>query len=253
VLSYPEGKVVGTIAQAAAGACSDELGNVYFVYGKSILVYTHGSTTASQTLTLPSDGAHCSVDPLSGNLAVALANQLDIAFFTPPYGQPTVYQLYGFVAHYCGYDNAGNLFIDGYNKGDNPGLAEVAAGSGNISYISLSLPEDSYPETLQWDGNYLAMTVQRSQKVNPHIAIDRLSISGSTATVVSSTTIKGVKHHVGASWLYDNQVTIIYSTSRGFPNIGIWSYPKGGRPVHRIINIGGKQAVLSGVAVSVAP
>jgi hypothetical protein len=253
VLSYPEGKIVGTIAQTGLGVCSDTSGTVYFASDNSLLVFAHGSTTASQTLSLPSPGANCSVDPVTGNLAVALQNQLGVAVFTPPYGQPTTYEFYGFVAHYCGYDNAGNLFIDGY-KGDNPGLAEIPAGNGNVTYISLSLPEDSYPQAIQWDGNYMAMAVQRSQKINPHIVIDRLSISGSTATVASSTTIKGVKHHIGASWLYNNQVTIIYSISDfRFPNMGIWSYPKGGQPVRKIKEVAGKSALLNGVTVSVAP
>jgi hypothetical protein len=98
------------------------------------------------------------------------------------------------------------------------------------------------------------MEVQGSQKFNPHVAIDRLSISGSTATVVSSTTIKGVKHHVGPSWLYNNQVTIIYSISGfRFPNIGIWRYPKGGKPVRQIKQVAGKTALLTGLTVSVAP
>jgi hypothetical protein len=253
VLSYPQGKIVGTIAQTGSGVCSDTSGNVYFVSDDSLLVFAHGSTTATQTLSLPSPGGNCSVDSVNGDLAVALQNELGIAVFTPPYGKPTVYQFYGFVAHFCGYDNAGNLFIDGY-KGDNPGLAEIPAGSGKISYISLSLPSNYTPDTLQWDGSYLTMEVQGSQKFNPHVAIDRLSISGSTATVVSSTTIKGVKHHVGPSWLYNNQATIIYSISSfRFPNIGIWSYPKGGTPLRRMKNVAGKTALLNGLTVSVAP
>jgi hypothetical protein len=173
--------------------------------------------------------------------------------FTTPYEQPTLYQFYGFAPYFCSYDNAGNLFIDGY-KGDNPGLAELPAGSGNISYLSISIPSNYSPKTLQWDGTYLTMEVQGPQKIKPHVALDQLSVSGSVATVVGSTTITDVKHHVGPSWVYNNRASIIYSISGDeFPNIGVWSYPKGGKPVHRIKEVAGQQGFLTGLAVSAAP
>src|SRR5580704_9380706 len=75
-LTYPKGKLVGTLTgfQEPFGLCSDTAGNVFIPDSEAgdVVEYAHGGTSPIVTLNdvgyLPAD---CSVDPLTGNLAVA--------------------------------------------------------------------------------------------------------------------------------------------------------------------------------------
>ncbi|MGA8099265.1 MAG: hypothetical protein WB810_11480, partial [Candidatus Cybelea sp.] len=75
VLSYPRGELVGQLnvgEGANSGVCTDARGDVYISNSTSVVEYTHGGTIPVATFNVPgNDAAGCSVDPTSGNLAVA--------------------------------------------------------------------------------------------------------------------------------------------------------------------------------------
>lgn len=250
VLSFPEGKLVGTIAGAgAAAACSDGSGNVFLPVNKTVLEYGHGATTPTKTLDLPDYGYGCSIDPTTGNLAVTL-NPLsnDVAIFKGAQGTATVYNT-GIGDYYCGYDNNGNLFVDGYT---NQLFALTELPSGSSSFINVSVnPYIAYGAgQVQWDGQYI--TVESGTR-SYDLGIYRLSISGSTATVVSVTNFKGVRHTAHLSWIFGGKIIVPYAKGHGLvPNVGLWNYPDGGKPTHLVKNPAGKDAEFTGVTVSVA-
>ena len=72
VVSYPQGKLVGTIDAGAYGLCSDAAGNVFIPAGSSVSEFAHGSTKISAMLPLPSEGFACAVDPATNTLAVTV-------------------------------------------------------------------------------------------------------------------------------------------------------------------------------------
>src|ERR1700722_12711236 len=110
-----------TDAPNPMGECADKKGNVYVVdYGSrssagDILEYAHGGKAP---LRIIEDGSYnpygCSVDPQSGDLAVAnlqgYSNEGNIAIYRHAKGKPIFYTdsyLYNFAS--CAYDSHGNL------------------------------------------------------------------------------------------------------------------------------------------------
>ena len=80
--------------------------------------YKHGGKKRIQTLTMSRYVAvDCSVDPTTGNLAVtwnrSASSENYIAIYKDASGSPTLYGLNDDFVFYCGYDNKGNLFVDG--------------------------------------------------------------------------------------------------------------------------------------------
>jgi hypothetical protein len=195
VLTYPQGKLVGTIDHGAADACSDRAGNVFLTVDQGVDEFSHGATTPSATLSVPGTSWGCAVDPLSGNLAVTFFGKSgdDVAVFADAQGQPTLYNSgFGPWGESASYDNAGNLFVDGVSE-SGIGLAELPQGGGSFSSISISPPIATHVGRLQWDGTYLTLESGVGLQRQPNLlTINRLSISDSIATVVSTTTFKNI-------------------------------------------------------------
>jgi hypothetical protein len=252
VLAYPSGEFVGTINQTATAACADASGNVYLVGPNGVSEYAHGATQPSRTLSLPYVGNSCSVDPATGDLAITLALKSAVAIFKDASGTPTVYQApYGFAPQYCGYDNAGNLFIDArYNSGVVT-LAELPAKGGAFSIINLNPYSVLNPGQVQWDGQHMTLEVGSFIK-HPHaLTIFQLSISGSEAQVVGQTKFKYPNHATEASWIYGDRILVPLGLHQAVPDIGIWAYPKGGKAAKIIKKAAGPSANFTGVAVSI--
>jgi hypothetical protein len=250
VLSYPAGKLVGSIAVTGAleGDCSDSMGNVYVTNDTQVLKFVHGGTVPSAELSLPGNSAQrCAVDPETGDLAVTFNGDSgsNIAIFTGATGKATVYNT-GQGAETCGYDNHGNLFVSSYYDQSND-LAELPYGASTFTAITFDY-DHGYPNHLQWDGSY--MTWESAGKKQDTIL--RFTVSGSNATMVGSTQIKGPAW-MGQSWIYGDRVVLPYSSSGGFQNkIGIWRYPKSGKVAVKFGNFGqSKTAQINAVTVSV--
>jgi hypothetical protein len=247
------------------GLCVDKTGNVYVTndtsYGvHQITEYAHGGTSPIRTLTDPDGRANgCSVDPKSGDLAVA--NEWgasdgigNVTVYPQASGSPTSYSNPNIYYYYfCGYDNKGNLFVDGETQGSVFGLGELAKGGHNLNFISID--ETIYlPGGVQWDGKYLAVGDQVAVKHNFTSTVYDFAIKGSAATTVNTMVLTGSKevsqfwiplvdssrkHHVGTTLIGPNEYG---------GNTLIWDYPSGGYP---ILTIGGENYPI-GATVSLA-
>jgi hypothetical protein len=250
VVSYPAGKLVDSISVSGevGGDCSDSAGNVFVTNKTQVFEYEHGGASPIATLSVPGDdAAACSIDPGTGNLAVVFSGSgANIAVFPDATGTPTTYESH-IVSYYCGYDNAGNLFVSGLN-GQQTGLSELPAGESDFSVLSISGTFDGGGQ-VQWDGSYITV---EGRAIPGHIKISRLQISGSTATVVGETKFKGRLANVFQSWIYGNRVFIPYSSGGQKVNkISVWAYPKGGKPVINFGQFGQtKWARFAGVTLS---
>jgi hypothetical protein len=214
----------------------------------SLRIYTHGGTTPIDTLSVPGGPYDCSSDPSTGNLAVVFETTSgvnEVAVYQGAQGTPTTYADSNQSILYCGYDNNGNLFIGGYGP-QHFAMAELAKGSSSFSNISLNQTIVN-PGQIQWDGQYL--TVQEQQ----HPVIYRVAVSGSQASVVGTTHFLGPIVYASQSWISGGTVVMwMKRRDHGIPRaIGIWKYPKGGKPL-TLINGHGYLEVY-GVTVSVAP
>ncbi len=257
ILSYPQGKLVGEISgyqgNGLSGDCSDGAGNVYISNNTAVVEFAHGGTTPIASFALPQgDAEGCAIDPKTGNLAVVFGFT-GIAVFSNGLSMPTVYSSL-LDAQYCGYDSAGNLFVDGATTdthGVAYGLSELPSGGSTFEMLTLD-QRVGLPGQVQWDGQYLTY-----ESASPSLfTVSRLAISGSSATIVSQTTLKRVRNRLAQSWIYKGSIIAPYSNQGPNPrNIGIWKYPKGGTPVKRITTFGDydkKDFGFIGVTISVA-
>jgi hypothetical protein len=231
VYSYPGGKLVGKLRhhfQRPVTACSDKAGHVYITDGDNIFVYAHGGKEPLRTLTFSGYlTVGCSSDPTTGNLAVTYelgVSKAYVAVYQQAQGKPILYQDGNLIFAYCGYDAAGNLYVDGtYGGGEDFAFVELPKGSSKLEMITLNQTFQS-PGIVQWDGKYI--TVGDNQLEN----IYRFVISGSEGTLVGTTSLGGAPDM--AQWWIEGDKVI------GGAGIGqavyYWDYPAGGNPVGSI-------------------
>ncbi len=168
----------------------------------------------------------CSVDPKTGNLAVTNSSstsgpQGNVAIYKDAKGKPTyrtdskIYR-----ESFCGYDNAGNLFVDGYARSSGElTLAEIPSGRTVFKNITLNLTITG-AGGVQWDGKHLAI----GNLVEAPGTIYQFAINGEKGTEVGSTPLNG-SSAVVEFWI--EQANVIGPDY--FANdVGIWAYPAGG-------------------------
>jgi hypothetical protein len=232
VASYPGGKSPETISAGANSACADKMGNAFLTLAASVTEYHNGGTTPIKTFEVGASTKGCASDPTTGNLAVTFYSSTgDVAIFANGNSSPTVYQD-NIDPYYCGYDNEGNLFIDGFTLGRSAQftLTELPKGGSTFETIAITPNITKRPGQVQWDGKYI--TVQASYGDVKGTTIYRLQISGSKATVVGTMSFQGNGHAAGVSWITDSQVLMTFAqrSDKGTPkSVGVWKYPAGGK------------------------
>lgn len=250
VFSYPKGKLVGTLSTNGDGICSDGNGNVFIAYDDTVTEYAHGGTTPIATLSLPGNNAGgCAVDPTTGNLTVIFrTNGADIAVFPAGQQSSTLY-LSQIDSQYCGYDNEGNLFVNGYD-GQQPGFSELRSGQSNSAKLAIDSSVGLPPGQVQWDGQHITYQSRRGYAEK----VSQLEVTGSAVTVVGTVQLSNGGHVAMPSWIFGSHIAMPYS-NRGTAaqKVGIWQYPQGGTPAKNIKGPQRKTYRLQGVTVSVAP
>jgi hypothetical protein len=239
VYSYPQGKLEGRLNgfYEIGGECVDAKGDVFVVntLGGKIVEYAHGGKKPIQTLQATGyEPADCAIDPTTGNLAVTIfggASSGELAIYQDAKGTPTLYTDPDFLNYgYCGYDDNGNLFIDGGNEDHVVVFAELAKGAS--SFLNLTL-DQSFNDTgaIQWDGKYLDVGDQNTSNIY------RFSISGSQGTEVGVTQLGGDAHWIHKFFILDHKViapNFYFIGSRFESNVLIFNYPAGGSPLKTI-------------------
>lgn len=249
VYSYPGGKSEGRLTGFAGpeGECTDATGNVFITnFGSSnILEYAHGG--ASPIATLSDPGYYpvgCSVDLKTGNLAVANyvttggGGQGGVVIYKGAKGSPKAYTDPKIVSmSFCGYDDAGNLFVDGLTSASAFAFAELPDGGTSLKNVSLN-QSISIPGGIQWDGTHVTVG---DRKTN---VIYRFAISGTSGKKAGSTHLTGASE-VSQFWIGGLRVI---GSDPVAGNVRFWSYPAGGSPTKTITGL--DQPV--GAAVSLA-
>jgi hypothetical protein len=236
VYSYPQGKLEGKLSgfAPATGLCANARGDVFVVsISGHIHIYPHGGNKAIRVLKRPLYGAlSCSVDPTTGNLAVASFGF--VAVYKKARGNPIIYQSSKFPQiSYCGYDDKGNLFVDSlerpYKRSD-VAFGELPRGGATLEEITLN-QEIEWPGQVQWDGRYITV-------VDHYVpAVYRFSISGRRGTKVGTTSLGDPAEYVNGSWIHGSTIVApnVYSTGEGasrktYTDILFYRYPAGGKP-----------------------
>jgi hypothetical protein len=245
VYSYAPGyKLVGFLAapRYPGGECVDKVQDVFIPDagggGDVTFEYAHGGTEPIAILgDLGGGPVACSIDPTTGNLAVTSrdphSDSSKLAVYKAAKGKPTFFSDSSLeVMEFCGYDSAGNLFVDGSTTWDSGQfqLAELAKGSKTFTNITLD-QAIKYGAGVQWDGKHVAVG-DSSKSI-----IYQFAISGSTGTKVGSTTLKG-SYGVSQFFIDDNKIINPSSSYYYQGSLEIYDYPAGGRAVGGILGVG---------------
>lgn len=139
--------------------------------------------------------------------------------------------------YYCGYDNLGNLYVDGTDSTYSGfRLAELPKGRSRFKDIALSEVPAS-PAAIQWDGRYLAVTDTKQSF--------EFEIKGARGTEVGTTPLVG-SEDVLQFWISGKRVSVAdYSAD----SVGFYHYPAGGSPTKTF----GIPYAPWGVTVTLAP
>jgi hypothetical protein len=234
VYSYPQGGTVGKLTGFGRpkGECADAAGNVWIADagGSDVIEYPHGGSNPIVALDTPGSPTGCSVDPLTGNLAVTGGTNgivLSIYRHTTRGGwrSPVKYAASNIhAAYFCGYDGQGNLFVDGVNGGQFQ-FAELSRGGTLLKSITLN-QSIAVPAQVQWDGHNVAVG---DSGTSPSV-IYQFSINGSAGTEIGSTTLDGTKS-VRQFWIQGD--TVVAPSLNGH-DVGLFNYPAGGSPTGTI-------------------
>jgi len=206
-----------------------------------------GSQTPIEKLTTGGVAHTCSVDPTTGNLAIAeIKDKLRddhgaIAVFAGAQGDPTYYidpQSSDF--RDCAFDSSGNLYVSQDSQGN---LVELAQGSQTFETIALNAGAIS--GSLQWyDGELLvsSWTVKKSKDT-----IEQVQITGSTATIVGTSVLrsKGLKRSVDQYVVSDG---LVVGPGGNDKYLEMWNYPAGGQPTKDLGR--GNPGTWQGVAIT---
>ncbi len=245
IFSWPGGSLLGQITGFfnPEGLCVDKAGNVWVTNDTGsgvhqITEYAHGGTTPIANL-LDNDGRTngCSINPVNGDLAVTnffgATGQGSVSIYKNAQGTPLKYvsnDIYYY--YYCGYDNNGNLFVDGWSAGSSFAFAELPKGGRKLKTIVLD-HAITYPGGVQWDGRHMAVGDQYGP-------IYQFDISGTQGTEVGSTPLDQSTQIV-QFWIQGGRVI---GPNEHSANAMVWKYPVGGSPT-KTLSLPGEGATVS--------
>ena len=254
--TLPRLKLKGTVTgfDFPQGECNDSAGHVWVVsQGTSpkITKLSHTGKILGTPLADPTGyPAACAIDPTTGNLAVTniggfTSTAGDVLIYAGAKGTPTVVSnpsTYSY--YYAGYDNSGNLFVDGTTQAGSFVLSECAAGcvGATMTTINISGGTIHFPGFVQWyaPGSYLAVGDQECDDILQS-CVYAVSISSSSGTITGKTAIKnsegkpvcdmgqGIINPVGGKNLLGGDYEYYCKGTNAEYN---WPFPAGGSPTH---------------------
>jgi hypothetical protein len=236
VFSYPQGVFEGNLSgieNTPMGECVDKAGDLWIVESgghPQVQEFAHGGSDPIASLSDEGQSPYgCSVDPLTGNLAVtsefsSSSFQGSVSVWTQAQGTPVTYVDSAIeLMLWCGYDNKGNLFVDGLQSDGDFQLGGLP--KGGQSFTNFGLKKVRFPGNLQWDGTAMTVGDPSHPKAS---SIDRLDISGSKATVTGITLLKQ-SYEIYGSWIQGGTV-IGPDDGQSISTVQLWKYPAGGNP-----------------------
>jgi hypothetical protein len=242
--TYPGGRLVQTLNVSGPwGLCSDSNGDVFIpaLGSNEVLEYRHGGKAPVATLQTSGEAEACSVDPTTGNLAVLWFDTSGeaVSIFPNASGSPTSYWApRGSVFWYCGYDDSGNLFIDGQSQSQPGAMWELPTGSTGFLTVDFTNTHFEGGTQVQWDGQYVTVEAAHT--------ISRLTFStqGVTqpghinGTVVGVTTFENCLSYVYQSWIQGSELIVPCESIAHKYGVHGYGYPQGGKPGQHLLHAG---------------
>ena len=244
--TYPRGKLAGQITTnyGSDGMCSDKEGNIFVAVpnGYEVVVFPHGGVFPIYVLSEASNGVlpdACASDRTSGDLAVTNFEG-GVEMYKNGRGKPQAIAMGLDEAFFATFDDKGNLFVTGERAGGFR-LAELPAGSAYAKSISV----DASVATGYGIASNGRDLVLQSADASGTATMLTVKVSGSSATVIRTTTLMGAGNYFPAQFVLDGRTIVEPNASN--TGVGFWSYPSGGAPTKTLQNVG---SALIGVTVS---
>ena len=222
VYTYPKGSLVTKLTGfgSVAGLCSNKGGDVFVVdEAGPVDVYAHGGSTPIRQLATSGAPEGCSVDPVSGNLALTQLSAYEhgaIAVYPKAKGTPKIYEDKKIDATwFCGYDGSGNLFADAWDRYGNVELVELPKGGKAFKKFKLGKTFNK-AGAVQWDGKYIAVG---------NYGDGLIYRTTETGRVAATVTLKGGAN-VEQFWIAGS--TLIGPAAQSPGIAPFWHYPGGG-------------------------
>jgi hypothetical protein len=224
IYNYQNGKdltLIGTLTgfSQPGGMCTDKNGYVYITdyANRRISIYAHGADTPHAVIQQKVGFPYaCAIDPATGNLAVTdehpnahYESHATVDVYAPDQykGQGSIYGGHNTFseAYFDAYDAKGNLFVDGtscfasycYYGAGPPALFELPKGSSGFEELTIHGATLKNPTGLDWVNPTLLLTDARQKSETP--VGYKLSVSGSSATVVASLSYSGTEQPYGVA------------------------------------------------------
>lgn len=250
VYSYPQGDLEGELSgfDDADGECVDKKGDVFITdwwYDK-VTEYAHGLPAPLAVWQeeptgpgFPIGPSGCAVDPMTGDLAVANTGKVNgytggngyLAIY-PGGRQPAkIYTDPDFEDfNNCGYDDKGNLFVDGRNSDFDVEFAELPKGGSSLNTINLTFGIGE-PGGVQWDGKHVAI----GDAFWP--VIYQVDINGSQGTEAGETNLNSASEVdqffiIGKTVIAPNRYYYGYELRS---DVLFYDYPGGGEPIDQLV------------------
>ncbi len=258
MLSFPKGELIGSFAGDGA-LCPDNAGNVWLAgypnkyVSKELAEFAHGGETPIKIIDLPSLPSDCTVDPVTGNIAVVSVTGKGTAMVYI-YGSASSAPrtLTTNVGESCTYDASGNLFIFGFRPkgyGARAEVAELPRGAKRFKRRWGYRNDTGNTSGIRWDGTYI--TVGTGLFTTP--SVSRFSVRGTHLEPQGGVGVRGIAS-IGAYSIQGSKIVLTDNGGMKTPaSIYVYSYPAGGRPVKKIRQNIVPGLVETSVAVSVAP
>jgi hypothetical protein len=238
VFSWPQAQYLRSISDVNStplmGLCTDKQGDLWVVESGAHPQAQEFSHAGSAIGDLNDEGEvpyGCAVDPKSGDFAMTSQEGVydqpgSVEVWKEATGAATDYldPTIGLML-WCGYDNTGDLFVDGLrsNGSGEFALAELPKGGGKL--IDIKINGIVFPGAIQWVNGGLTIG-DPSYKVAS--AVDRVAISGVKGSVTSRTVLKK-SYEVFEGYVSDGMV-IGPDDGPSISTVQLWKYPAGGKP-----------------------
>lgn len=243
VYRYWQRKLVGVLTgfSRPKGECVDRDGDVYVTdrVAEDIVEYRHGATTPAAVLADPGFQDYaCSVDPTTGNLAVANSYRADgdaggIAIYKHARGEPKLYRIeHAPNPQTCAYDFRGDLLVASDYVHDGRQVVSLDYWpKGSETFVQLHLGVSGSQAdgiyNVQWDGKDWALlddgNVLRYRITN-----------GGRATYEGTTYLSGNQEGDARFWIANfpsgltKRGTQIVAAEPYNDEVYYWKYPAGG-------------------------
>jgi DNA-binding beta-propeller fold protein YncE len=242
VYRYWKRDLVGKLSgfTAPTGECVDAVGNIFIADADAhdIVEYAHGARSPMRVLQDGKSSPYgCSVDPTTGNLAVANFDG-NVALYRHASGKPRIYSTQGYAPSplACTYNDRGNLLVTGSDSNRYSYFAELDKHSVSFIHVNPSPYGSSFNwilvEGIPWDGKEFAIGED---------SVWRFKVKGDGQAIYKGFTPLYGTFSEAEYWIphfQDNpkrQGTQIVGVSQTNPgSVMYWNYPSGGAPIATI-------------------